>query len=68
MTTINLTERDAANLLTVLRKVIDKERVSMLGERRITPTYDEITAAMGTACQIMKQNNINPSNPQSCLS
>lgn len=59
MATINLTEKDAAALLAVLRKVIDKERVSMLGERRITPTYDEITAAMETSCQIMKQNKSN---------
>lgn len=60
MVAINLTEGDAAALLAVLRKVIDKERISMLGERRITPTYDEITAAMETSCQIMKQNKSNP--------
>ena len=63
MVAINLTARDAAALLAVLRKVIDKERVSMLGERRITPTYDEITADMETSCQIMKQNKSNPLNP-----
>lgn len=57
MITINLTESDAVALLAVLRKVIDKDRVSMLGERRITPTYDEIMAAMGTSCQIMKKFN-----------
>lgn len=60
MVTINLTEKDANDLLAVLRKVINKGRISMLGERRITPTYDEITAAMETACQIMEQNNTNP--------
>lgn len=55
MTTVNLTERDAAALLAVLCKVIDKGRISMLGEHRITPTYDEIMVAMETSCQIMKQ-------------
>lgn len=59
MATINLTEKDAAALLTVLRKVIDKGRHSMLGERKITPTYDEIMVVMETSCQIMKQNKSN---------
>lgn len=62
MVTISLTEKDAAALLAVLRKVIDKGRHSMLGERKITPTYDEITAAMETACQIAEQNSTNHKN------
>lgn len=59
MVAINLTERDAAALLAVLHKVIDKGRIAMLGERKIVPTYDEVMAAMKAANQINEANKTN---------
>lgn len=59
MATINLTEKDAAALLAVLRKVIDKGRPYMLGERKITPTYAEVMAAIEAATQINTQTTSN---------
>lgn len=58
MVTINLTERNARALQDALRKFIDKDK-HMLGERKFTPTYAEVMAAIKAANQINTQTTSN---------
>lgn len=55
MITIQLTEQSATALQDALRKFIDKDNAHMTGERKFTPTYAEVMAAIEAATQINTQ-------------
>lgn len=59
MVTINLAEQNARALQDALRKFIDKDNAHMLGERKFTPTYAEVMAAIEAANQINTQTTSN---------